>query len=116
MESHGAEVTELQAARSQIKRFRPWFDGSFRGLRILKKSPRHFPEDGYVSAKTLEIRDLSMVTCSGVARDNQAYLKLLDQLRAAKEVTDLKTDQVRGQSPLQFTFNLQWEGGKPNGN
>lgn len=111
-----SEVTELQGAKAQSERFRPWFDGSFRGLRILKKITEAFPEDGYVSAKNLEIRDLSVVTCSGVARDNQAYLKLLDQLRASKEVTDLKTDQVRGQAPLQFTFNLQWEGGKPGGN
>ncbi|MDB6110141.1 MAG: hypothetical protein JWR69_1891 [Pedosphaera sp.] len=111
-----SEVTELQTAEAQSRRFRPWFDGSFRGLRIIKRITEAFPEDGYVSAKNLEIRDLSVVTCSGVARDNQSYLKLLDQLRASKEVTELKTDQVRGQAPLQFTFNLQWEGGKPSGN
>jgi hypothetical protein len=29
-------------------------------------------------------------------------------LRATKEVTDVKVDQIRGKSPLQFTFNFHW--------
>jgi len=43
-----------------------------------------------------------------VARDNQAFLKMLDQLRATREVADLKVDSVRGKTPLQFTFNFHW--------
>ena len=70
----------------------------------------------YVTAKTLEIRDLSTVTCSGNARDNRAYIALLDELRKAPEVSDLKTEMERGQSPVQFTLNFQWEGGKSGGN
>jgi hypothetical protein len=54
------------------------------------------------------------VTCSGVARDNQSFLKMLDKLRAAKEISDLKIEHVRGQSPLQFTFNFHWEGANGN--
>ena len=55
----------------------------------------------------------SSVTCSGVARDNQAFLKMLDHVRATKQVGNLKVDQVRGKTPLQFTFNFQWsEGGR----
>jgi len=104
-------VTELQDLQQQIRRFRPWFDESFRNLSILRKLTEAFPEDGVVSAKTFEIRDLSSVTCSGVARDNQAFLKMLDQLRATKEVADLKVDSVRGKSPLQFTFNFHWDVG-----
>ncbi len=110
------KVTELETAQDQIRRFRPWFDESFRGLRIMRGLTYAFPEDGYVSAKSLEIRDLSVVTCSGVARDNQSYLGLLDKLRGVPEVTDLKTEMVRGQSPVQFTLNFQWEGAKASGN
>ncbi len=110
------KVEDLQNMQQQIKRFRPWFDDSHRILTILRKVTEAFPEGGSVTAKTLEIRDLFSVTCSGVARDNQAFLKMLDQLRATKEVADLKVDQVRGKTPLQFTFNFHWGAGGANEN
>jgi hypothetical protein len=61
-----------------------------------------------VSAKTIEVRNLSTVTCSGVARDNSALLKTLEKLRAAGGVNDLKVNQIRGKNPLQFTFDYRW--------
>ena len=45
--------------QQQIRKFRPWFDDSFRNLTILRKITEAFPEEGDVTAKTLEIRDLS---------------------------------------------------------
>jgi len=108
-----AKVTELDGLQQQIRQYQPWFDSSFRCLSILRQLTTTFPEDGVVSAKTIEIRDVNTVTCSGVARDNAALLKMLSQLRAANEVSDLKVDQIRGQSPMQFTFEFQWsEGGR----
>jgi hypothetical protein len=109
------KVRELEVMQQQIKKFRPWFDESFRSLSILRKLAESFPEEGVVTAKTLEIREASSVTCSGTARDNQAFLRMLDQLRAAKEVSDVKVDQVRGTAPMQFTFNFHW-GEKANEN
>jgi hypothetical protein len=107
-----SRVRELEDMQQQIKRFRPWFDDSLPSLTILRRLTEAFPEDGVVAAKTVEIRELSSVTCSGVARDNQALLKVLDQLRATKDVANLKVDQIRGKTPLQFTFNFRWgEGG-----
>lgn len=107
------KVKELEEMQQQIKRFRPWFDDSFRSLTILRKLTEAFPESGVVSARSFEIRDLSSVTCSGVAQDNQAFLKMLDQVRATKQIGNLKVDQVRGKTPLQFTFNFNWaEGGR----
>jgi hypothetical protein len=110
------KVTELDDLQQQIRRFRPWFDDSFRNLTILRKVTEAFPEEGDVTAKSLEIRELSSVTCSGVARDNPAFLKMLDQLRATREIADLKVDNVRGsgRAPLQFTFNFHWEAGGAN--
>jgi hypothetical protein len=110
------KVTELQTDQDQTKKYGPWFDRSYRGLRILRRLTEAFPEDGHVSAKNLEIRDLATITCSGVAKDNQSYIALIDKLQTAPEVSGLKTENVRGQSPLTFTFNFQWEGGVPNGN
>jgi hypothetical protein len=102
------KVTELDTLQQQIRKFRPWFDDSMRSLSILRRLTEAFPEDGVVSAKTVEIRELAAVTCSGTARDNEALYKTLDLLRATREIADLKVDQIRGGKPLQFTFNFHW--------
>jgi hypothetical protein len=107
------KVTELSAMQSQIRQYRPWFDNSFHSLSILRQLTMSFPEDGAVSAKTVEIRDVNTVTCSGIARDNAALLRTLGQLRSANNVTDLKVDQIRGKTPMQFVFDFRWsEGGR----
>ena len=101
-------VTELENLQQQIRKFRPWFDDSLSSLNILRRLTESFPEDGVVSAKTVEIRELTAVTCSGTARDSKALLKIRDKLSAAKGVTDVHIDQ-RGLSPLQFTCNFRWD-------
>jgi len=102
--------------QQQIKKYRPWFDESFRNLSILRKLTEAFPEEGAVSAKSVGIRDLSTVTCSGIARDTQALLKMLDQLRHTRQIGDVKVEQIRGKAPLQFTLNFQWAEGASNEN
>ena len=104
----GPKVKELEAMQQQIKKYRPWFDESCRSLSILRKLTEAFPAEGAVSAKSVEIRELASVSCSGTARDTQAFLKMLDQLRRTKEIGNVKVDQLRGKTPLQFTFNFQW--------
>lgn len=101
-------VTELEAIQQRVRQYRPWYDESFRTLSILRRLTEAFPEDGAVSAKSLEIRPTTGVTCSGTARDNAALLRVLDHLRAAPEVRGLKVEQIRGNAPMQFTVNFQW--------
>jgi hypothetical protein len=110
-----AKVQELDGLQQQIRQYRPWFDRAFPCLSVLRELTLAFPEDGAVSAKTVEIRDVNTVTCSGTARDNGALLKTLTQMRAATGVTSLKVDQIRGKSPMQFTFDFQWGEGGGNG-
>ena len=50
------KVTELQAVQDRIRQFRPWYDESFRDLAILRQLSLAFPEDGVVTAKTIEIQ------------------------------------------------------------
>ena len=106
-----ARVTELDGIQQQIQKYRPWFDDSFRSLGILRQLTKAFPENGAVTAKSVEIRDGNVVTCSGTASDNAALLRMLSQLRAADGVSDLKVDQIRGKSPMQFTFDFHWNQG-----
>jgi hypothetical protein len=106
------KVKELEAMQQNIRQYHPWFEESLRTLNILRQVTEAFPEDGVVSAKTVEIRDQSTVTCSGMARDNQAFLKTMQKLQAAPGVADLKVDQIRGKSPMQFTFDFHWNEGQ----
>ena len=109
-----ARVTELDTMQKDIRKYRPWFDESFRSLSILRRLSEAFPLDGSVSAKTVEIREaaegreLPKITCTGTARNNQALLQTIDKLSAAKGVADLRTEQIRGKSPLEFTLNFHW--------
>jgi Tfp pilus assembly protein PilN len=109
-----AKAGELEGLQNQIRQYRPWFDDSFQSLSIMRQLTKAFPEDGAVTAKTVEIHEGNVVSCSGTARDNTALLRTLSQLRAADGVTDLKVDNIRGKSPMQFTFDFHW--GKGGGN
>lgn len=104
-------VREVEDLRAQIKRFRPWFDESLQNLSIMRRLAEVFPEDGSVTAKTLELRDPGIVSCSGTARDSAALMRTLDQLRGTPEVTDVQVDQLRGRAPIQFNFNFHWAAG-----
>ncbi len=101
-------VTELDAMQQRIKRFRPWFDESFRTLTILQRITEAFPEDNSVSARRIEIKDPGIVTCSGIARDMPSLLKVRDRLRASKDLTDVQSPQMRGKAPIQFSLQFRW--------
>src|SRR5207253_4048971 len=104
-----AKVRELEAVKQQIHQYRPWFDESLHGLTILRQLTAAFPEDGIVTAKTVEIRDLNTVTCTGTTRDHQSLLKTLDRLRTNNVVSEVRLVQIRGsKAPLQFTFDFHW--------
>jgi len=106
------KVTELSQMRDQRRRYRPWYDESVRTLSILKRLTEAFPQDGAVSAKTIELREPARVTCSGTARNREVLIKTLDQLRSAtNQISDIHIEMTRGNTPLEFTFNFQWSAG-----
>ena len=84
-----ARVTELQGLQQEIQQYRPWFDDSFTSLSIMRQLTQAFPEDGVVTAKTIEIHDGNTVTCSGTAQSQAALLKTLKQLSSEDGVTKL---------------------------
>ena len=106
------QVTDLEATQAQIKQYRPWFDESARSLSILRQLTLSFPEDGVVTAKTIEIREANVVTCTGTAKDMKSLLAVQKKLFASGNVADLKLNRIQGKSPMQFTFDFRWvEGG-----
>ncbi len=111
-----AKVADLEGVTQQIHQYRPWFDPSMRALSIMRLLTQAFPEDGVVTAKTIEIRDLNFVTCTGTARDTQSLLKTLDRLSASPGVSEVHRGAFRGKSPIQFTFDFHWEPGGQSAN
>ena len=110
-------VRELEGVQTQIRQYRLWFDDSVRGLTILRGLTEAFPEDGSVTAKTVEIRDLNTVTCTGIARDRQALLKTIENVRKVRQFREVALGPTRGQPPaVQFTFSFQWNQGGQNAN
>jgi len=105
-----AQVADLEATQGRIREFRPWYDTSFRNLTIMKRVVECFPDNGSVTAKTLEIHSPASVSVSGTARDNASLLRTLDQLRQAREIQGLKIEQIRGKTPAQFNFTFRWVG------
>jgi hypothetical protein len=109
------KVGELEQLNKQISTFRPWYDETVKGLSILRSLTQAFPEDGSVTAKTVEIRDLSVVTCTGTARNYQVLLQTLQKLRDSPQIRDANLGPTRGQSPaLQFSFSFAWNEGARN--
>ncbi|HEV2691777.1 MAG TPA: hypothetical protein VG347_02665 [Verrucomicrobiae bacterium] len=103
-----AKVADLQNIQDQIRFYRPWYDPTFRTLSILRQVTLAFPEDGAVTAKTIEIRDGgTTVSCSGNARDVGSLLAMQAKLRVLPGVSDVHLTQQRGKSPMQFTFDFK---------
>jgi hypothetical protein len=100
----------LTKIRDEIRRYRPWYDESVRTLAILRRVTEAFPQDGAVSAKTVELREPATVTCTGTARNPEAFIKVLDQLGKAKEISGIHFENTHGNTPLEFTINFQWRG------
>jgi len=76
----------------------------------MKRVVECFPDNGSVTAKSVEIHGPAAVTVIGTAKDNPSLLRVLDLLRQAKEVQGLKIEQIRGKTPAQFTFTFRWVG------
>jgi hypothetical protein len=94
------KVADLTAVQGKIQRYQAWYDTQFRALTILKQLTMAFPQDGTVTAKSITIHG-STVTCSGTASDSRALLQTIHQLNGAT------IEQIRGASPMQFTFDFQ---------
>jgi len=108
-----AELTEMQ---DQIKQFRDYYDQAARDVSVWAKLAAILPRDNSVSLKSFEVRDQGLVTCSGVARDNDAFVKVFGKLSDDTNEIASVHPETRGQKPMQFTLSFQWQGGGVNGN
>jgi hypothetical protein len=110
------KVVQLQETEGKIRQFRDWYDESARGMTILRGLTQAFPEDGAVTAKTVEIRELKTVVCTGTARDRQSLLQTVQKLRETPQIREVNLGPTRGQAPLQFSLNFIWNEGSRSAN
>jgi hypothetical protein len=105
-------VGELENIQSNIRLYRPWYDGTYKHLAILRQLSLAFPEDGAVTAKNITIRDGSAVTCAGTARDSGSLLAVEANLIKIPGVSGVHREQSRGaKPPLQFVFSFKFNNG-----
>jgi hypothetical protein len=110
------KVNDLNGIQQLIQTYRPWFDDSYQDLSILRALTLAFPENGDLTAKTIDVRDGNVVSCNGTARDNTVLLNTQDQLRQTDGVSELKVQEIRGKTPEQFTMEFHWGYGGGNEN
>jgi len=116
------KVKKLNGVQARIQKYRPWFDESFRYLGIMRDVANAFTPDGSVTAKTLGIRELNegreaaetrgvnAISCSGNAENYATVVTTIHKLGAISGVTNFNY-QIRGKTPMQFTFDFQMSGG-----
>ena len=110
-------VKELKGLQEKIRQYRDWYDTSFTAMTVVKALSMTFPEDPTVTAKTIEIRDLHTVICTGTARNYQSLLETVKKLRDIPQIRDVNLGSTRGQAPaLQFTFTFTWNEGGTSAN
>ncbi|MFM8418982.1 MAG: hypothetical protein ACKOEQ_02515 [Verrucomicrobiota bacterium] len=102
-------VGHVETLQANLKKYRPWFDDSVPSLLVMRTLTTAFPENGDVTAKTVELREGSTVVCSGTAKDSIILNRTLDKLRTAPDVRVVALDQMRGKSPVQFSFSFKWD-------
>jgi hypothetical protein len=109
------KVAELASMQDEIKQFRDYYDQASRDVAIWAKLADTLPRNSSVSLKTLEVRDQGTVTCTGVARDNEAFGSVFDKM--SEDTTNFSNvhPEMRGQKPMQFTLTFQWQGGGAHG-
>ena len=103
-------VNDLDALQQKIRKFRPWFERKPVSVQLLESLFAAFPDGGDVWAKGIQING-TKVTCTGFARNQPALLSMLDRLRHRPDVSNLQTQQIRNENPVQFTIVYRWGSG-----
>jgi Tfp pilus assembly protein PilN len=102
-------VAQVTAIQMKIRRFRPWFDPNPTTLNALETLAAAFSDNGETWAKNIQIHDGQRVTCTAFAKSQAAKDEMLGRLRKKPGVTEVQTQQVRGNSPITYTFTYKWE-------
>jgi hypothetical protein len=111
------EVGQLDAIKAKTDKYQAWADKNVTGLTILKQIATAFPQTGEVTVKSLEVRDLNTVVCSGVARSLASLTQTQAALRKTPGIVGVSLVNSRGRATSwQFTLNIQYKTGATRAN
>jgi len=111
------EVGQLSAIKDKTDKYQAWADKNVTGLTILKQIATAFPQTGDVTVKSLEVRDLNTVVCSGVARSLASLTQTQAALRKTPGIVGVSLVNSRGRATSwQFTLNIQYKTGATRAN
>jgi len=111
------EVGQLSAIKDKTDKYQAWADKNVTGLTILKQIATAFPQTGDVTVKSLEVRDLNTVVCSGVARSLASLTQTQAALRKTPGIVGVSLVNSRGRATSwQFTLNSQYKTGATRAN
>jgi len=103
-----ATVTELEDLQGKLRQFRPWFETGIPSVDVLHSLVNAFPETGDLWATRIDLKEDSLVACTGFARNQGVWMEFLDRLGRQPGVAELQVRSVRGDNPLQVDFSFVW--------
>lgn len=106
------DVAKVESFEKDIRAWRAWYQPSAPTLDLMKALTEAFPPAGDVYSKTLQIRDLRFVTCTGEARRREDFARFQERLGATKGVSGLQVQQLRGEGPVEFRITFEWKRGQ----
>ena len=107
-------VAVVDSLKTKINRFRPWFDPTPQTLNALEALASSFSDNGDTWAKSIQVHDGQRITCTGYAKSQGAKDEMIGRLRKKPGIYDVQLQQVRGVSPIIFTFTYKWDPTRAN--
>jgi hypothetical protein len=118
-ETLGPKAAVVESLQEQIRAVRPWFDDTLPTLEVMRLLAQAFPEQGTVWATHLQIKDGSTISMAGRAVGNDALLPVLDRIKGATGVEDLRVVQLRETAgrgdEMSFVLSFRWNSGGRSG-
>ena len=103
-----SSVTELDADMANIQKYHPWFDDTYPALTVLARLTSAFPDEGSITAKSIEVRDLSTVTVHGSARSQAVFNATREKLGTVPGCANVKGDTTGTPPQMQYNLAFDW--------
>jgi hypothetical protein len=103
-----AEVNTLDDDMAKLQKYHPWFDDSYPALTVLAKLTSAFPDEGSITAKSIEVRDLTTVTVHGSAKTQAVFNATREKLGSIPGCVNVKGDTTGTAPQMQYNLAFDW--------
>ena len=102
------EVNTLDDDMAKLQKYHPWFDDSYPALTVLAKLTSAFPDEGSITAKSIEVRDLTTVTVHGSAKTQAVFNATREKLGTIPGCVNVKGDTTGTAPQMQYNLAFDW--------